>query len=259
MNDLEIDEIHLWLAFYEQITDVRLHAAYLKILDESERERQSRFRFSRDRLRYLVARALVRTVLSRYFPAVAPPEWIFSTNEYGRPSVANSSAISSSINFNLSHTCGLIALAVARKREVGIDVENVRTRTVSIDMANRFLAPEEVTALAQVPGELQRDRIFEYWTLKESYIKARGMGLSVPLEKLSFTYPDDRHVRIAIHADLMDDPQRWALWQFRPTPEYLLAVCAERLPQRVSRFVVRRVVPTQAEEVLTPALSRVSD
>jgi 4'-phosphopantetheinyl transferase len=191
---------------------------------------------------------------------VTPREWTFSTNAYGRPQISNSFELSSTVRFNISHTHSLIVLAMTRDREVGVDVENVEDRTVSMDIADRFFAPEEAAALAQVPGELQQERFFEYWTFKESYIKARGMGLSLPLEKFAFHYPGDRLVRIAIHADLMDDPHRWHFWQLRPTPKYLLAVCAERLPrQALPRLIVRQVVPMRGEQLLAPDLHRISE
>src|SRR5437867_4401216 len=76
-------EIHVWIASYDEITDERLHAAYRELLDAAEKEQEPRFYFERDRRRYLVTRALVRTVLSRYV-SIHPTEWIFSTNAYGR-------------------------------------------------------------------------------------------------------------------------------------------------------------------------------
>src|SRR5215470_10429180 len=84
MISLTSAEIHLWLAFYDEITEERLHSAYWELLNDAEKEQEQRFHFARDRRRYLVTRALVRTVLSRYIP-IHPKEWIFSTNAYGRP------------------------------------------------------------------------------------------------------------------------------------------------------------------------------
>jgi 4'-phosphopantetheinyl transferase len=139
---------------------------------------------------------------------------------------------------------------------LGVDVENVLAREVSIDIADRFFAPTEVAALAVVPSDLQQARFFEYWTFKESYIKARGMGLSIPLDKFSFHYPHDQAVELAIHPELADDPARWRFWQFRPTPDYLVAVCAERYDAHSSAIVVRKVIPMAGEIVLALNLLR---
>src|ERR1700760_2923006 len=137
---LTTSEIHLWLAFYDEINDERLHAAYRKMLAAAEREQEPRFYFARDRRRYLVTRALVRTVLSRYVP-MPPSEWTFSTNAYGRPAIANPQA--GDLTFNISHTHSLIVIGVTRGRALGVDVENVRAREVSIDIADHYFAPEE--------------------------------------------------------------------------------------------------------------------
>lgn len=258
MNDivtLGSDEIHLWLADYERIADERLHAAYRELLDEAEKAQEPRFYFARDRRRYLVTRALVRTVLSRYAP-VAPAEWMFANNQYGRPELHQAQA--GDLTFNISHTHSMIVLGVTRKRALGVDVENVRAREVSLDIARHYFAPPEVEALGLVPQDEQQFRFFEYWTFKESYIKARGMGLSLPLDKFSFHYRDERAVHIAIHPELADDANRWQFWQFRPSPEYLVAVCAERSGAESPRVVVRHAVPMLDETPVTPQFLRVS-
>jgi 4'-phosphopantetheinyl transferase len=152
----------------------------------------------------------------------------------------------------------LIALAVTGGRELGIDVENVVTREVSIEIADRFFAPAEVAELGAVPPERQQDRFFEYWTFKESYIKARGMGLSIPLDRFSFHYPHESAVGIAIQPELGDDANRWEFWQYRPTADYLLAVCAERREGQAPTLTFRKTIPTVMDCVLEPSLLRTS-
>jgi 4'-phosphopantetheinyl transferase len=242
-------EIHLWLAFYGEAIDGRLRHAYRGILNAAERAQETRFYFARDRIRYLVTRALVRTVLSRYAP-IRPAQWVFSTNQYGRPRVANPGMAKAGLDFNLSHAHGLIALAVARDTVLGVDVENIHVRPVSIGIAERFFAPEEAEALAAVPNHQQQFRFFEYWTFKESYIKARGRGLSLPLDKFRFRYPDTHTVEIAIDPELADDPARWRFWQFRPTANHLIALCAERSGGQPSRVTAWRTTPLVEESTL---------
>src|SRR5258706_3873157 len=106
-------EIHLWLADYNEITDSGLHADYRGLLDSAEKAQEPRFYFERDRRRYLVTRALVRTVLSRY-ARIDHGDWRFSTNAYGCPAVANAEA--QDLSFNISHTHSLIVLGVSRGR-----------------------------------------------------------------------------------------------------------------------------------------------
>jgi 4'-phosphopantetheinyl transferase len=251
------EEIHLWLAFYDEITDERLLSDYRSLLNSAEKEQQVRFYFAKDRLRYLVTRALVRTVMSRYVP-IDPRDWVFSTNAYGCPEIANAQGREAFLSFNISHTESLIVLGVTTRRALGVDVENFRAREVSIEIADRYFAPAEVAALNNVPPQQQQYRFFEYWTFKESYIKARRMGLSLPLDKFSFHYPHDRALEIAIDAELADDAARWQFWQFQPRPEYLVAICAERIPDQPPRLVVHQTVPMSSEKRLSPEFLRVS-
>lgn len=249
-------EIHLWLAFYDEISEERLHAAYRELLNVAEQAQEPRFYFARDRNRYLVTRALVRTVLSRYVPIV-PQDWVFSANAYGRPAIVNAQA--EDLTFNISHTHSLIVLGVTRGRALGVDVENVLARSVSTDVADRYFAPQEVAMLTAAPPDQQQDRFFEYWTFKEAYIKARGMGLSLPLDKFSFHYPDDHSVEIAIHPDLADHGARWQFWQFRPRPEYLVAVCAERIGARPPSLIARQAIPLLTDKPFVLHFLRVSE
>lgn len=248
-------EIHLWLASYDEIANESLYSAYRGLLSDAESAQEPRFYFARDRRRYLVTRALVRTVLSRYAPSVRPNEWEFTTNAYGRPHVVN--AAGRDLTFNISHTRSLIVLGIANGRELGVDVENVVERKACIEVADHFFAPVEVADLAQLPPHQQQFRFFEYWTFKESYIKARGMGLSLPLDEFSFHFPEDNAVELGIHPVLADDPERWQFWQFRPSPEYLVAVCAERLGSEPT-LIIHKTVPMLTERRIKPDFMRLS-
>ena len=255
MISLNVNEIHLRLTFYDEIAEDTLRG-YRALLSDDETKQELRFRFAKDRLRYLVTRTLVRTTLSKY-AEVRPTEWRFSRNAYGRPTIANVEAIDLQLSFNVSHTQGLIVLGVTKHRSLGVDVENVRTREIFVDTARHFFSAAEVSDLAQVSPDQQAGRFFEYWTFKESYIKARGMGLSLPLDKFGFRYPLDNSVEIYIHPDLEDDATGWQFWQFRPSKDHLIAVCAQRVCTQ-SKIVSIKVVPMQTEEVFTPTFLRVS-
>jgi 4'-phosphopantetheinyl transferase len=245
MNGLDV-----WLV-QDDIADPRLHAEYRRLLTQEERDQEHRFHFACDQRRYLVTRALVRTVLSRYRD-VDPADWRFTLNRYGRPRVANAGHDRCGLCFNISHTQGLIAVGVTWHRELGVDVEHVRARQVSLGIADRFFARAEVEELASVPPEFQQDRFFEYWTFKEAYVKARGAGLSIPLEQFSFHYPHERAVRLTIQPELEDDANRWAFWQLRPSADHLLAICAERRCDVPPTLTIRRTIPL-VSEVVVPA------
>lgn len=249
--------IDLWLAFYDEMTDPDLLSNMRALLSAEERWRETAFYFPDDRKRYLVTRAMVRTVLSRYAP-VAPADWEFTANRYGRPGIAARQLPHAGLGFNISHTRGLIALAVARERIVGVDVENLLVRQRSAQLAERFFAPSEVASLDGLAPQQLHERVFEYWTLKESYIKARGMGLSLPLDRFSFDLAK-RQVRLSIDADQNDNPARWAFWQYCPAPGYLLALCAQRRPGALPPIALRTIIPTVSDAAFDSAVLKTSE
>ncbi len=216
--------IELWCTFLGDVDPARL-ASYRAWLCEAERARLERFHFEADRRRHLVTRALLRSVLSRYGPR-APQEWRFSADANGRPRIANPPP-GLALDFNLSHAGELAVLAVAAGRAVGVDVESL-ARDTDTGRLERYFAPAERAALAALPAAGRRQRFFELWTLKESYLKARGEGLRLPLDAFAFELPGGTELRLSCEPRLGDSPQRWRFWQFAPRDGYVVSVCGER-------------------------------
>jgi 4'-phosphopantetheinyl transferase len=242
MTPLPDDEVHLWYLLTEQVTDPALLTAYEALLTPEERARRDRYRFEHSRREYLLTRALVRTTLSRYAP-VAPAAWRFSANEYGRPEIE--AEAHRALRFNLSNTQGLIACVVTRGREVGVDVEDTERSGETVSIADSFFSPSEVAALRALPPELRRSRFFDYWTLKEAYIKARGMGLSIPLDQFSFLLRPQAPIGIAFDPRLGDDAATWQFERFALSPRHRTAVAVRRGSGPDLRFVVRATLPLQ--------------
>ncbi|WP_437292949.1 4'-phosphopantetheinyl transferase family protein [Sorangium sp. So ce426] len=212
---------HLWYVFCDSARDEALLEAYHRLMAPDEAAQQARFLFAENRHEYLLTRALVRTVLSKY-ANVAPEAWSFVRNEFGRPQIAGPPGVPP-IRFNLSNTRGLIACLVALDRDVGVDVEDTERASGAVDIADRFFSPGEVRALRALPPERQRARFFEYWTLKESYIKARGMGLAIPLDQFSFHLDDGPSIGISFDPRLGDDRSAWQFALYQPSARHTMA------------------------------------
>jgi 4'-phosphopantetheinyl transferase len=240
---LPADEAHLWIVRPERARNAGVLERYEPLLSSEERAKRDRFRFPKDRELCLIARAVVRTTLSRYAD-ISPTEWRFVTNAHGRPEIDQPEG-ERSLKFNLSHTKGLVVLAVAREREVGVDVEDRERGGKLLDVAERFFSPYEVAALRRLPENEQLDRFFFYWTLKEAYIKARGKGLAIPLSQFSFELDEDRDrgIRIAFGPKLEDDPDRWQFTALSFGRQHRIAVGVERRKGETVRLVARETVP----------------
>lgn len=240
--DFPENEAHLWIVRSRDARAPSLLAAYEELLTDDEREKRDRYRFEKDRHTCLVTRALVRTTLSRYAD-VAPDAWRFVTNEHGRPEISEP-ASARWLRFNLSHTNGLVVCLVARGRRVGVDVEDRERSGRLLDVAERYFSTAEVEALRSLPRPEQLERFFLYWTLKESYIKARGMGLAIPLGRFSFALESvsERGIRIQLDPRLEDDPERWWFTVMSHGRRHLIAASVESRGEPVV-LAVREVLP----------------
>jgi 4'-phosphopantetheinyl transferase len=196
-------------------------------------------------------------VLSQYEGDIAPAEWIFVPNAHGRPEIVNDHPAATRVCFNISHTRSLVVLALTHSRELGVDTEHFG-RAAPVEIADRFFAPSEVASLHALPPEAQRRRFLEYWTLKESYIKARSMGLSIPLDAFSFEFVGNRGVVMRIDPEQPASATNWLLWQFSVRGDYLIALCAERGGSNVPGLLLKETVPLLAERDLTAKELRVS-
>ena len=234
---LQAGQVDVWLASLSNVSSSEA-VAYLQLLSEPEQAQWRRFKVEDARLQYLVTRALVRTTLSRYADVPAHT-WKFEPNAYGRPHISHPLA-SCNLRFNLSNTTGLVACGVSIDCEIGIDVEDI-TRTADIDaVAPSVFAPAELADFRDAGLEDRRDRFFSYWTLKESYIKARGMGLSLPLDAFWFELGGSSPL-LCVTDRCPDIPDRWRFYQHAPTDKHMMAV-AIAAPQGVEPSIRPRWV-----------------
>jgi 4'-phosphopantetheinyl transferase len=233
--------VQIWYSLPETINNPELLSEYRRLMSADERLREKRFRFEKDRHIYVVTRALIRTVLSKY-SSIDPCHWQFEENQYGRPELLKK-LNAPSIRFNLSHTSGMVACVVALDRDVGIDVEDLTRETEILELADRFFSQEEAAALRELPREDQTERFFSYWTLKESYIKALGIGLSMPLDRFSFHLERGYPIRISFGSEVAGDPATWQFAQFRLTSRHIVAVSIRRPRDPDLRIELRKTVP----------------
>jgi 4'-phosphopantetheinyl transferase len=161
--------------------DTALARPYAALLSADEQTRWQRFARAADRQRFLLSRALLRTVLGDYL-SLEPRELRFVSDEWGKPHLS----AEPSLHFNLSHTQGMVALAVSRRAPVGVDVENMERVVDAEALTARYFAPEELFALQTLPPNARRAHFLRLWTLKEAYVKALGLGLRIPLDSFAF-------------------------------------------------------------------------
>lgn len=253
--------LDLWWFPYGEVEErTELFDAYAAILTEDEQARHERLRFDRDKRQFLATRALVRTVLSVYSPDVAPTAWRFAIGDRGKPSIAEPIS-ARGWQFNLSNTRGCVVCAVSGVHaRLGVDVERLDRANDLLALADRYFSALEVAELRGLPIGEQSSRFFDYWTLKESYIKAHGLGLAIPLDSFSFllgansagrgscptanaTVDEQLTSSIGIEFDSRRDDvsDRWSFALIDGPPRFRLAValetCGSRMTLRARRFI----------------------
>jgi 4'-phosphopantetheinyl transferase len=235
-----VDRVEVWTVRQDAAGVQERLPSYESLLTESERQRAERFWHEGDRQRLIIGRALARTMLSRFAP-VAPQAWSIVIDERGRPELGARPSAAPDLRFNLSHTNGLVACAVSVGREVGVDVESIN-RQVTHELPERFFSPREVADLRALARADQDVVFFDYWTLKESYIKARGLGLALPLGQFTFVRWPGAAPTIEFAPELHDDPASWQFAQFWPTEQHRMAVAVRRTGRDLP-IVVTDVIP----------------
>jgi 4'-phosphopantetheinyl transferase len=157
---------------------------------------------------------------------VPPSAWVFTPGPHGKPHLAAPEA-GRGLHFNVSHTPGFCVCIIA-EREVGIDVQYTG-RPPPWRVLDRYLAPSERERLGNAPEAERNARFFEYWTLKEAYVKARGLGFALPLSQIGFCLAGTE-TRLLLGPRIHDDAERWALKTWRVTPDHQIAIALERSP-----------------------------
>jgi 4'-phosphopantetheinyl transferase len=220
--NLSESEIHLWFAFPGETGELQKTAAG-PVLDDGEQTRMARLHFPEGRRLFGVSHTLVRRALSCY-GKIPPEAWRFVENAHGKPRI-NPDLDSSPLRFSLAHTRGLAVVAVTGGADVGVDVERADRIVDAARLSGRFFSPEEAAELQEISPERLRERFFLYWTLKESYIKARGLGLLLPLDSFSFRLAGEIPFRIDFPGDNPEGPRGgWRFALLRPLPQYVTAV-----------------------------------
>lgn len=239
-------QVDIWSTFLDEIGDIHPATGIHSILSEEERRRHRRFVFEKDRRRFLVTRLLVRYALSHY-ASIEPQDWRFGQSAFGRPSIANADPTARRLSFNVSHSGQVVLLAVACDRRLGVDVEDLR-RTVSLDIARCHFTRAETLQLQTLPREAAARSFLDLWTLKESYVKACGKGLSIPLDEIGFELGKDKRLQAHFKRAPDGSEEAWKFLQWQPSATSIAALCVENSPVPAQHIRLWRAIPFEKVE-----------
>jgi 4'-phosphopantetheinyl transferase len=212
-------EVHVWLAEPAALLRSREPGRCAAVLSRAEQRRAAQYRLARDRINFVAGHWLTRAALSWCAPTVAREGWRFLARDHGRPEIAWPE-LPSRMRFNLSHTDGLVACVVTVGADCGVDVEPFDRMTDLERLAGRVLAASEAASFRAADDGTRAELFARFWTLKEAYAKARGLGLSLPLPEAAFTLGTPVRARLPRDPDGAD----WRFEQWRASSRHVAAL-----------------------------------
>jgi len=228
------NEVHVWSAWLDiwPETRARLYAT----LAVDERIRSARYRFPRDRDRFIAAHGVLRELLGRYLQT-APDRIRFVRDRFGKPHLG--ATYGGRLRFSLSHSAGLALIAIAAESDVGVDVEVLGAHSDYPELARQFFSAAEIAQLSAHPDHRYAEAFLGCWTKKEAYVKARGRGLAIPLSSFTVPLGGDRAEGpqdARVTSNDIDPSMPWTVQTLRPAPGYIGALAVAGTGWRLSRW-----------------------
>lgn len=227
------EEIHLWRA---DALSFSMHERMLTaLLTEAELEKANRFRQRPDRSRSILARAVLRDILGRYMET-DPQGLQFLVTGHGKP-ILNPEVHSDAPHFSVSHSGNVVLFAFARRYDVGVDVEAIRSDLDVIEIAERFFAPSEIDELMALSAKSRLRAFFDGWSRKEAYLKARGEGIGSGLDRFAVAMAPCGHARLISDDRYPEQVASWFLFDIPFGSDYAAAVAIRNCALRTRHWI----------------------
>ena len=217
------NEVHVWRVFLD-LTTVEIESLQ-GILSDDELARAGRFHFERDQKRFIAARGILRKILGHYL-GKNPNNIHFEYTSHGKPILAANPGYDT-LCFNLSHSDAFAVYAITRGRKIGIDIERVRDDIAVEPIARKFFSQDEISSLERIHTDNRSELFFQYWTRKEAFLKARGEGISFPMEQCDVSLMSGSVLSPIILLANTKDSSVWYGQDLFPGHGYAAALAAE--------------------------------
>ncbi len=217
------NEAHVWRVFLDVSTDE--FENLLKSLSVDELARAGRFHFERDKRRFIAARGMLRRILGHYL-GENPNDIRFEYTSYGKPSLVTDSG-NDNLCFNLSHSGAFALYAITRIKKIGIDIERIRDDVKIEEIAHKFFSQGEISLLGKINKNKRTELFFQYWTRKEAILKARGEGISFPMEQCDVSSISGSGLSSVTLKENNIENQYWYVQDIFPGNDYAAAIAIE--------------------------------
>ncbi len=216
-------DVHIWHYTIGSDQSLNRLKTFLGLLSPEERDRYAKMGQAGRQRQFLATRVLCRWVLSRYSP-VEPADWRFQLDRRGKPSIAAPS-VSPPLWFSLSHTPDVSVCVVSRAGpNIGVDIEKIDPSSDCREVAAQFFPDIETSALRRLSQTLREEDFIRRWALKESFVKASGVGLDQGLAGTAFSFSPSGTIGVTFVAPLDESPARWSFYLLRLDQDLILAL-----------------------------------
>jgi 4'-phosphopantetheinyl transferase len=229
-NDLKDGDVHLWRVGLD-VSDAAL-CELRGMLSDEELQRSERYRFPVLHRRFVAGRGALRAILAGYL-SMESKRLKFGYTAYGKPFLLDSPAI----QFNLSHSGGLMVAAVCRNWAIGVDIEKEDRRLHPLEIAERYFSDREREEIARADTGARHWLFFQLWTAKEAVLKATSLGLALELSKVEVALTPLRVVTLQDEARAPG--ASWHLVGFRPGENYSGTLAVAGIPSRLEYYDFR--------------------
>jgi 4'-phosphopantetheinyl transferase len=229
---LRESDVHLWRAPLNISRE--LLQSFAGTFATDEQSRAARFHFERHRNKFIAARGWLRTIIARYLNT-RPDALNFTYSKYGKPSLEDQTKLQ--LRFNVAHSGDFALYAFVLDSDIGVDIELINSEFATETIATRFFSSNEVAALLAFPTSKRIHAFFDCWTRKEAFIKAQGMGLSLPLDQFEVSLKHDQPALLRTNWDL-GEARRWLLMNIDVALDYAAALAVPVGEYRVQHFHV---------------------
>lgn len=213
----------VWILFPHKVCSKHLLNKYIEFLNAEEKESYYGYVNQDAAFTYLCSRVLLKSIVSSYID-IPPNDLVFSKGLYGKPMICRSLGDGRQIYFNLTHTRDMVAVAISRSNNLGVDAELIEDSMDFMEICFDNFAADECQLFDQLPNGKQKELFYKLWTLKESYLKARGEGLLLPLHYPSFSFTKEGNIKCKLDKKLDDNPSDWQFSLFHPTCDHIVSV-----------------------------------
>ena len=217
VKPLLANQLHVWqVNFSKQLDNISF---FLNLLSDNEKEKASKFCFKKDQNQFIISRGALRILSAAYLDMNAK-EIEFKYGEYGKPEFD----FNSDLKFNVSHSGNLGTIGFVKNFDIGIDVEKIKNDFDVLEIVSNYFSELEIETLKKLPKEMHTEYFYRCWTRKESFIKAKSLGLTFPLDSFSVCINSDKKTELLETKWDDTEKHKWKLFTFSPQLNYIGAV-----------------------------------